>query len=397
MGIRFSMFSNRSSPFFESVNRLYALRDSLVAEGKRITDLISGAVTGIAYPHDALEAALREGRAAARTYRPDPLGQRVAREAVAQYYRQQGLSIPAGQVVLTPGTSLSYLYAFLLFADAGDEILAPTPTYPLFDSIARLCGVKMVPYRLDALRGWAIDVDRLQATVTERTRAIVVISPHNPTGAVASDPELAAIAFLARRHRIPILSDEVFGEFLFDRDALPRPAATDAPLVVTLNGFSKMFALPGMKIGWMALSGASGPVAQATEGLAAISDTFLPVNEAAQFAVPALFREGEAFLQDYRKTISQRRAVACDLLSSSPRLSFVPPAGGFYLTLRVHSPDSDEEQLALDLLRERQLLVHPGFFYDLDRSHLVIGYTSEEESLRRGLRQLVEQIEHTPT
>jgi aspartate/methionine/tyrosine aminotransferase len=387
------MFSNRSSPFFGSVNRLYALRDALVARGKNITDLISGQVAAVAYPEDALEAVLREGRVCARVYRPDPLGQPVAREAVAQYYRQTGFSIPAGQIVLTPGTSLSYLYAFLLFADAGDEVLAPIPTYSLFDAIASLCGVKMVPYRLDASRGWAIDIDHLQAAVTGRTRAIVIISPHNPTGAVASGAELAAIATLARQHQIPILSDEVFGEFLFDRNRLPRPAATDAPLVVTLNGFSKMFALPGMKIGWMALSGASDTVSQATEGLAAIADTFLPVNEVAQFAVPGIFREGEAFLQRYRKTISQRRAVACDLLSSSPRLSFVPPAGGFYLTLRIHSPDLDEERLALDLLRAEQILVHPGFFYDLDRSHLVISYTSDEESLRRSLKRLVQQIE----
>jgi aspartate/methionine/tyrosine aminotransferase len=390
------MFSHRSSHFFGSVNRLYALRDALVAQGKKIADLISGSVGGISYPHDALEAALREGRAGARVYRPDPLGQPVAREAVAQYYRRKGLSIPAGQIVLTPGTSLSYLYAFLLFADEGDEILAPTPTYPLFDSIANVCGVKMVPYRLDASRGWAIDVDHLQSAVTPRTRAIVLISPHNPTGAVASQSELQSIATLAFQHQIPILSDEVFGEFLFDRNSLPRPAATDAPLVVTLNGFSKMFALPGMKIGWMALSGESATVAQATEGLAAISDTFLPVNEIAQFAVPTLFGGGEAFLQDYRKTIAQRRLAAVDVLSSSPRLSVVPPAGGFYLTLRIHSPDMDEEQLALDLLREQQVLVHPGFFYDLDRSHLVISFTSEEESLRRSLRRLVEQIENTP-
>jgi aspartate/methionine/tyrosine aminotransferase len=321
------------------------------------------------------------------------MGQAVAREAVSGYYLEEGVSIPAAQIVLTPGTSLSYLYAFLLFADAGDEILAPTPTYPLFDAIATLCGVKMVPYRLDPSRQWAIDTDHLLASITPRTRAIVVISPHNPTGAVASRAELATLATLAHRHHIPIISDEVFGSFLFGQGSLPRPAATDAPLVVTLNGFSKMFALPGMKIGWMAFSGEEALVRQAISGMAALSDTFLPVNEIAQFAVPAIFLGGKRFLLEYRNAIAESRSIAVDLLSSSRHLSFVPPAGGFYLALRLNHPGLDEEAVALDLLREDRILVHPGFFYDLEGSHIVLSFASETESLRRSLGCLLERIE----
>src|SRR5262249_50894861 len=151
------------------------------------------------------------------------------------------------------------------------------------DYIARLAGVYMRQYRLDESRDWAIDLDHLENQITSGTRAIVLISPHNPTGMVASEDQLRSLAEIASRHALPIISDEVFSEFLFGRDVFPRMAATNAPLVFTLNGFSKMFALPGMKISWMAISGNEALVKKSMAALELISDTFLPVNEIAQF------------------------------------------------------------------------------------------------------------------
>src|SRR5262249_23516427 len=229
-------------------NPLYQLHERLKAEGAKLTDLVRGNVNehGIVYPPDILVEILKEAEETARVYRPDSLGQRSARAAISEYYN--GLRISPDHIVITPGTSVSYWYCFKLLTENGDEILSPQPSYPLFDYIARLAGVYMRHYRLDERRGWAIDLDHLESQITTVSRAIILISPHNPTGMVADEDHLRGLAEIATRHALPIISDEVFSEFLFGLNAFPRAAATDAPLVFTLNGFSKMFALPGMKI-----------------------------------------------------------------------------------------------------------------------------------------------------
>lgn len=385
------MFSETADRFQGETNPLYRERDALLARGKTVIDLVSGNVHhhGILYPQSILNQALTAAAEEARIYKPHPLGQPIAREAISRSYREEGLGIPPERIVLTPGTSLSYWYAFKLFTEPGDEILSPRPTYPLFDAIAALAGVRMIDYRLREAGRWTIDSDHLASQITPRTRAIILISPHNPTGAVANEEEVTHLAEIAARHRLPIISDEVFSPFLFRRDRLPRPAATNAPLVLTLNGFSKMLALPGMKIGWMALSGETPLVQKALAALETISDTFLPVNETAQHAVPGLIEGAKEFLPGYQTAIQVRARLATDLLSRSGRLSFLPPEGGFYITVRINDSKTDEEEIALDLLRQHSLLVHPGFFYDLEPPHLVLSFVSEPSLLQTSLEKII--------
>src|SRR5580765_473012 len=295
-------FSSVAESLAAAKNPLYLLRDELSHGGSKVIDLVRGNVNehGIVFPPDLLNSILHDAAESARVYRPDSFGQLPAREAISRYYNER---IPSNQIVITPGTSVSYWYCFKLLAEAGDEILTPQPSYPLFDYIAKLCGIHLRHYRLREERNWAIDLNHLEDQITTKTRAIVLISPHNPTGMVAGDSDLRALADIATRHSLPIISDEVFSEFLFGMDLLPRPASTSAPLVFTLNGVSKMFALPGIKIGWIGLSGDPELVAKSLSALELISDTFLPVNEIAQFAVPKIFEQGRGFLAGYRKWI----------------------------------------------------------------------------------------------
>ena len=321
-----TMFSSVASQLKGKTNRLYTLREQLRARGRPIVDLVSGNVTehGLVFPPDILEHALAGAVRRCAVYRPDSFGQRPAREAVSAYYARQGVPISPDRFVLTPGTSISYWYSFRLLADEGDEILCPNPSYPLFDYIALLCGVRLIPYRLQEARGWAIDMDQLEACISTRTRALALISPHNPTGYVPDLAELEGLAELAARHDLAIISDEVFSEFLLGPGPLPRPALTAAPLVITLNGFSKMYALPGLKLGWMALSGEEGRVGRALAALEMISDTFLPVSEIAQAAVPDIMSRGGPFLEGYSAEIRRRWAEAARVLGRCPELSFVP-------------------------------------------------------------------------
>jgi aspartate/methionine/tyrosine aminotransferase len=369
-------FSSLADSLTAPKNPLYLLHDELRAAGQPILDLVKGNVNehGIVYPHDVLEEILRDATEHARVYKPDSLGQIEARDAISGYYQN---NIPATQIVITPGTSISYWYCFKLLAEPEDEILTPQPSYPLFDYIARLCGVTLTTYALDESEGWAIDLEHLERQIGSRTRAIVLISPHNPTGMVASIEQLHELAGIAGRYEIPIISDEVFSEFLFGRDTLPRPAFTDAPLVFTLNGFSKMFALPGMKIGWIGVTGEDHLVEKTLSALELISDTFLPVNETAQFAVPQIFAKGQPFLDRYRQWIANSRNVALQCLTGC---DVVHPAGGFYITARL---STDEDRAALQLLRDDGVLVHPGYYYDIVPDHLVMTFIQEQLNLRK--------------
>ena len=369
-------FSGLTATLAGSKNPLYELHDELSRKGTPVIDLVKGNVNehGIVFPPDTLDEILKQAAEKARVYRPDSFGQTVAREAVAGYYG--GLNIAPQQILITPGTSVSYWYCFKLLAEAGDEILTPQPSYPLFDYIARLCDVQLTDYRLLEKENWAIDLNHLESRIGPRTRAIVLISPHNPTGMVASAEQLGELAGIAAHHDLPIISDEVFSEFLFGLDSLPRPLATEAPLVFTLNGFSKMFALPGMNIGWMAVSGDDALVRKSMAALELMSDTFLPVNEIAQFAVPEIFERGQPFLKDYKRWIAAARDMAVTQLESC---TFVPPRGGFYITLKI---DDDEDAAALRLLADHHTLVHPGYFYDVEPNHLVFTFIHQHAVIK---------------
>jgi aspartate/methionine/tyrosine aminotransferase len=369
-------FSSLAHSLVAPKNPLYTLHDELRGKGQPVLDLVKGNVTehGIAFSQEDLSAILSEAAEMARVYRPDSFGQVVAREAIANYYSGR---IPISQILLTPGTSVSYWYCFKLLAEPGGEILTPQPSYPLFDYIAQLCGVTLKPYRLDESRGWMIDFAHLKSQITSRTRAIVLISPHNPTGMVASQEELRELAAIALKHQLPIISDEVFNEFLFEGETLPRPAFTQAPLVFTLNGFSKLFAMPGMKLGWIGVSGEPGFVSRSMAALEMISDTFLPVNEVVQFAAPRIFERGRSFVLEYKEWVGRSRSAALECLEGC---DFTPPAGGFYVTLRLKQ---NEEAAAERLLRESYILTHPGYFYDIEPNHLVMTFIQEPDNVRR--------------
>ncbi len=378
-------FSSLTDSLASSKNPLYILHDELIAARQPVLDLIKGNVNehGMVFPDNELKQILTVAAESSRVYRPDSFGQAVARRAISTYY---GRRLAPSQFLITPGTSVSYWYCFKLLAEEGDEILTPQPSYPLFDYIAQLCGVRLTHYRLDESRGWAIDLDHLEDQISSRTRAIVLISPHNPTGMVASHSEIADLAAIAGRNDVPIIHDEVFNEFLFGIDVLPRPAFTDASLVFTLNGFSKMFALPGMKIGWIGVSGDEHLVNRSMSALELISDTFLPVNETAQFAVPYIFSRGESFLADYRRWITECRNAAVDSLAGC---DLTAPAGGFYVTLRVRD---DEEQAAMRLLSDSRILVHPGYFYDIAPDHLVMTFIQSPANVKHAFTKIAELV-----
>jgi alanine-synthesizing transaminase len=384
-------FSELTTQFPESTNRLYARLGELKSGGVDHVDLIGSQVSdaGIVFPREILDEILTEASGQAQTYRPDSLGQRVARNAIAAHYENRAVS--PERILLTPGTSIAYWYAFKLLCEPGENVLCPVPAYPLFDYIARLAGVEISHYRLDEDRGWKIDLEHLEDQITPQTRAIVLISPHNPTGMVADRDQIESLAGIAGRHQLPIISDEVFWNFTFGSDPVPRPLDTDVPLVFTLNGFSKMYALPGLKLGWMAVSGEDALVRKSMTTLELIADTFLPVNEIVQFSVPGIFDQGTAFLEGYKQRVLMCRNTMLEILGS---VVPAPPLGGFYVVIPFDTDKchAEEEDLAITLLEKDHVLVHPGYFYDIEGQHLVFSFFHDANILKAVLPQIRKRL-----
>jgi aspartate/methionine/tyrosine aminotransferase len=353
-------------------SRLAFALDERRQRGEAVFDFIQANPQehGFEYPPELLSKILNEAIPRARFYRPDPRGQLAAREAVAQYHGQVGHD----QVVLTPGTSLAYWYVFRLLARPGGNVLCPRPTYPLFDDLLKLAGLNGRSYHLsrDAQGRWLIDPEELEFQITPHTCAIVIVSPHNPTGMVASRDQLEAVGEIASRHRLPVVFDEVFREFLHRGSEVPRPRDFSPPLCITLNGLSKMLSLPGMKAGWMVVEGTDKQLVR--EFLAALeylSDTFLPVNEIVQAALPGFLapdslRVSREFANRYRERMAALRKAWLE-----KNVAVDNPDGGVYLPVPLPRHVSSDEDVALRLLEECGIYCHAGSSYGMGEPYLI--------------------------
>lgn len=360
--------------------------------GRRVMHLYSGNPTAhdIHFPADILQAIYTEYLRDPR-YAPHPQGDLRAREAIAAYYAQHGATVDPAHVVITPGTSDAFSYLCKLLTQPGDHILAPCPSYPLFHDVARWCHIELQPYPLVETADWQIDLDALHAAITPRTRAILLISPHNPTGMVPNPEELRAITALANHHGLALIVDEVFSPFYFGTGTYPR-AMTVAPpeLCFTLNGISKLFALPAWKLGWIGVTGTAARVGPAVERLAHIADTFLSSHDAIQRGLPRLFAEGAAFAAQYQRLLADRYRALAKLRPALAPLQIQLPEGGFYFTTRWPTTvERDDESLVCDLMRAHGYFFHPGFLYDIEPSHHVVSsLLSAPEDIHAGLSAL---------
>jgi len=329
---------------------------------------------GFSWPPDLLEA-LSDARG--MRYEPDPRGLMSARESVAQY---QG--VDADRVLLTASTSEAYGYLFKLLADPGDEILAPRPSYPLFDFLAGLESVRIVQYPLFYDHGWSIDLAALEALITPLSRAIVVVNPNNPTGSFLKVSELEALERLCVEHDLALISDEVFANF-----ALRDPGAEWVRCVAqtatcatafSLGGLSKACGLPQLKLGWIVANSAP-----ALDRLELIADTYLSVATPVQVALPKML-EGRHEVQN--QILARLRGNFSKL--SNP----LAVEGGWTAVIRVPTLKSDEEWV-LDLLDKHDVLVHPGFFYDFPSgAHIIVSLLTPEQIFEEGAWRLEQAI-----
>ncbi|HBY64691.1 MAG TPA: hypothetical protein DEH78_33135, partial [Solibacterales bacterium] len=288
-------------------------------------------------------------------------------------------------------TSESYSWLFKLLADPGDEVLVPRPSYPLFDYLATFESVRPKPYRLEYHKRWEIDLASVESAVTERTRALVIVNPNNPTGSFLKTHERKALLEIAHRHSLAVISDEVFFDYPFD-DAAPGRASLlgeASALTFTLSGLSKVAGLPQMKLGWMIVQGPPALKAAALERLELIADTYLSVGTPVQVAAPALLALAVEFQTALRARLNDNLAALRLLLDANPSCELLHVEGGWYATLRVPRVRSEDEW-ALALLERCGVLVQPGYFYDFEsEAYLVLSLMTRPVAFREGVARLL--------
>jgi aspartate/methionine/tyrosine aminotransferase len=336
--------------------------------GSPIFDLISPnpAAEGFQFPHELLQAAFNHAIHAAAVYFPDALGRLDAREAVADYHAE---GATAADVLLTPGTSMAYWYCFRILAGSNAEVLCPSPTYPLFDDLARLAGINVRRYHLHrSSAGWELDPDEIRFQVTQRVKAICVVSPHNPTGHVASEAEMQDLCEIADEKGIPVIFDEVFREFTHADLAVSRP---QAGVSIVLNGFSKMFSLPGLKAGWMIVRGNNTSRVREFKAAAEyISDCFLPVSDFTAAVMVPVLRQGVRETRRMAELMTLRMAKLLQELADCG-IKLNKPQAGPYLCIPLPG-DCNAERTALELIQEHGIVSHPGTLYGFSEPMLVI-------------------------
>ncbi|ABS27594.1 pyridoxal phosphate-dependent aminotransferase [Anaeromyxobacter sp. Fw109-5] len=368
-----------------SANALAARVDALRASGRPHLDLAESNPTrvGLAWDPAELAAVLADRRVA--TYEPTPVGLPEAREAVAEYLAARGAPVDAGRILLTASTSEAYALLFKLLCDPGDEVLVPAPAYPLLDLLADLEAVRLVRYPLRDEGGWHLDLAALEAAIGPRTRAVLVVSPSNPTGAVHDAAELAALDRLCAANDLALLGDEVFADTALG----PCPsvvAGRREALAFHLAGLSKICGLPQLKAAWIAAAGPEARVGPALARLEVVADAYLSVSGPAQLALAPLLARRERFLAPLRARLAANRATLADLRDAP--VGALPSAGGWTAVLRI-GQTVDEEALCLALLDDG-VVVQPGFFYDFERpGHLVISLLPQPHELAQGIGRVI--------
>jgi len=396
------MFSSRVPGDLEP-NRLTRAVRRARAAGTALLDLTATNPTtaGIRYPASILESLASP---AALRYEPSPLGLPDARAAVARDYARYGINVAPERLVLTASTSDAYSILFkLLCAPDGDAVMLPVPSYPLFDHLTRLDGVRSIPYRLEYHGRWAIDFETVDEGWTGAVRAVLAVSPNNPTGSMLTGAERAALAERCKARDAALIIDEVFADYALSAHEPSHPDRQKAKgkrekglepsecLTFRLGGLSKSAGLPQVKLGWILVDGPEALARGALERLELICDTYLSVSTPVQRAAPSLIAAGAAVRADILDRIRNNDRELRTLAAPYPSIQVLPCEAGWSAVLRVPSPRT-EADLVIELLERDGVLVHPGYFFDFaHESFLVVSLLPESPAFVEGVGRVLER------
>ena len=395
------------SPFFAELERTKAavLAECAVADGRvgnagglPFIDMTVSSPVKAGLPMD-MDVAVEESRKDFGCWNPDAAGWKSAREAVVEYYRERGGNFTAGQIILTASTSEAYSVLFKTFCDPGDIILTPMPGYPLLDTLAQLEHLECAPYFLKLKREkpsvmaaseppsgrlngthdfrFVLDSDSLLAA-PEKAKILLLVSPHNPTGHCVSRTEWNEVVSFCEQHNLILVVDEVFGDYGFSDDVrrswtFLADSKPKCP-IFWLNGLSKAVGSPQLKLGWMAFYAPRERFEEIRAALEFVEDAYLSVSAPAQALGTSLLPKAAA----YEARVKERLLQNWQTLREAFPSKYCPEVlGGWYAVVRL---GEDDEELTLRLLKEKHVLVQPGFFFDFDEDGWVVVSLLQEPS-----------------
>ncbi len=392
-------FSSRLPALLEE-NELSRAIAKRRAAGLPLLDLTETNPTrvGLVYPEAEILEALAQPDSL--RYQPEPMGLPAAREAVARYCAEsRGAAIDPSRILLTSSTSEAYALLFKLLCDPGDAVLVPAPSYPLFPLLASLESVRLAEYPLQWDGEWHLDFDALEKAIEAepRAKAILIVSPGNPTGAYLKREEHAHLESLCAARGLVLIADEVFADYpsaksrgLLESRIQSTCAVEGEALAFTLSGLSKVCALPQLKLGWCAATGPKSLVSQSLTRLEIIADTWLSVGTPVQLAAARLLELRHGIQRQLIDRVEANEAALRSLRGADAPWDLLAREGGWSAILRV--PDRcSEDELCLRLL-ERGVLVQPGYFYELRQRSLVLSLIGEEKNFARGASMLAEAL-----
>jgi alanine-synthesizing transaminase len=402
------MFADRTN-WKLTRNRLTETLEEVRSSGASVLDLTLSNPTraGLTYDRPLILQSLASPLAL--DYDPQPKGLPSARAAVADYYKtQHGIKdLDSERLILTTSTSEGYSFLFRLLCNPGDEVLVPKPSYPLFEFLADLQDVKLVSYPLIYDHGWQMDFPSMEKAITTRTRGVVVVHPNNPTGSFVRPQEQESLHRFCSRHGLALIADEVFldyphkgasrqsfvaSQFVANQFTANQFAANQDVLTFTLSGVSKISALPQMKVAWIVSSGPAAVVAAAQARLEIIADTYLSLSAPIQWALPVLLEQRGSIQRQLMNRLLANLAELDRQLAGQKTCQRLNVEGGWYTVLRVPVTQTDEE-LAVDLLHRKSVLVHPGHFYDFPSDgYLVLSLITPEDEFAEGIGRVLESV-----
>jgi alanine-synthesizing transaminase len=368
----------------------------LEEEGHRILKLNIGnpAAFGFEAPDEIIQDVIRN-LSNAQGY-SDSKGLFSARKAIMQECQKLEISgVDIGDIYLGNGVSELIVMAMQALLNNGDEVLLPAPDYPLWTAAVSLAGGTPVHYVCDEGADWFPDLKDMEKKITPNTKALVIINPNNPTGAVYSKEVLLDIVKFARKHKLVLFSDEIYSKILYD-DAVHIPIASlcDDLLVVTFNGLSKSYRLAGFRSGWMILSGAKDKAENYIEGLEILSNMRLCANVPAQFAVQTALGGyqsiNELILPGGR--LREQRDLAWNMISQIPGVTCVKPKGAIYMFPKLDPqmyPVKDDAKFIYDLLEKEKILLVQGSAFNIkDKNHFRIVFLPSSDVLQQAISKI---------
>jgi len=386
------MFARRTGWRLAENRYSSALRAALEG-GAKLIDLTASNPTQCLFSFDSARILSALAHTESLNYHPDPQGLLLARNAVVNYYQTKPLAkemkLSPDQIFLTTSTSEAYSFLFRLLCDPGDEVLVPRPSYPLFDFLAEIQDVQLRSYELFYDHGWHTDVGGLQNAVTERTRAVLVVNPNNPTGSFVRRDELHQLAALCRERNLALISDEVFLDYAIEGSAEASAAYSSECLSFALSGLSKISCLPQMKLAWIVMNGPNQLQDQAHARLQVIADTYLSVNAPIQHAARELLEQKDQVQPQVRQRVKANLRFLDDQLKLHGSIRRLDVEGGWYAVLQVPAKQPDED-LAIELIKRAGVVVHPGHFYDFQHDgYLVVSLITPENEFQKGIASVL--------